>query len=74
MNNEEKSKPEEHNMLSDMLHNIDTNFPLSGGETDDDLEEAIESLEDDITPSGDTDDFADREHLDTNFPLSGGTQ
>lgn len=75
MNNEKNvnensaSQQQEHNLLSDFLKNIDTNFPLSGGETDEDLDESIESVSDD-----DDTDISEREHLDTNFPLSGGTQ
>jgi len=71
--NESSGKNEkEHNILSDALDHIDTNFPLSGGETEEDFDESIESLGTD--EKGDDSDITEREHLDTNFPLSGGTQ
>lgn len=64
----------EHHLLSDIIKNVDTHFPLSGGETDEDLDEAIESTTDEDNENADSPDVTEREHLDTNFPLSGGTQ
>ena len=52
-----KDQPEKKpTWIEEALENIDSDFPLSGGETDDDLE------------FGDEED----EELDTQFPLSGG--
>ncbi len=45
---------------------LDTEFPLSGGETEEDLRSGSDDNDDD------DDDFASREHLEDNFPLSGG--
>ncbi len=47
------------------IEGIDTDFPLSGAETDEDLDESIESIEDDINEEVD-------KIKDTDFPLSGG--
>lgn len=44
---------------------LDTEFPLSGGETEEDFSGGDEEDEDDS-------DISSREHLDDNFPLSGG--
>lgn len=45
---------------------LDTEFPLSGGETDEELDESLEALKEDIAGK----DL--KKHLDTDFPLSGG--
>lgn len=78
MNNEKKlnessgNDEQEHSILSDALKHINTNFPLSGGESEEDFEEAVDSLDSDEDDNDS--DITEREHLDTNFPLSGGTQ
>jgi|GEM_PF-6103735 len=54
-----KEQPEKKpTWIEEALENIDSDFPLSGGETDDDLE------------FGDDDETDD--DLNTQFPLSGG--
>ena len=50
----------------DFMKNLDTVYPLSGGEEDDDME-TDEDMEDD-----EEDDEEFKESLDTEFPLSGG--
>jgi len=50
--------------LDDALGQLNTDFPLSGAETEEDFEETDDSNED----------VTEREHLDTNFPLSGGSE
>lgn len=78
MNNEKNlnkssgNNEKEHSILSDALKHIDSNFPLSGGESEEDFDEAVDSLDSDEDDS--ESDITEREHLDTNFPLSGGTQ
>jgi hypothetical protein len=39
--NDDKKKPEEHSFFDDLRKELDTSFPLSGGETDEDFREAI---------------------------------
>ena len=51
----------------DFIKNLDTEYPLSGGEADDDDLETDEHMEDD-----EEDDEEFKESLDTEFPLSGG--
>ena len=50
----------------DFMKNLDTEYPLSGGEEDEDME-TDEDMEDD-----EEDDEEFKESLDTEFPLSGG--
>ncbi len=54
--------------IKNEINGLNTHFPLSGGETEEDMG-TNDVDEDDIDEE---EDVADREHLDTNFPLSGG--
>ena len=73
MNNEKKPgenaahHEEERNFLSEAVRQMNTDFPLSGAETEADF---TTSADDESTD----DNISEREHLDTNFPLSGGEQ
>ncbi len=49
--------------IDEAINQLNTDFPLSGGETEEDF-----GLPDEIE-----EDAVKKEHLDTNFPLSGGT-
>jgi hypothetical protein len=81
--------PEHHTWLQSLaekIHNLDTEFPLSGGETDEDLERATHVDEEPINedknepPAGEDPHKQhhlfeqDVKHLDTDFPLSGGEE
>ncbi len=55
--------------LGETFSKLDTEFPLSGGETDEDLEQA---LEDDGKKPENHERTSFVSDLDTEFPLSGG--
>ncbi len=61
------SNDEDRDMLSEAVRQMNTDFPLSGAETEADF---TTSSDDEATD----DNISEREHLDTNFPLSGGEQ
>ena len=79
MANENTNNPEEHteehkSWLQKALEQADTDFPLSGGEEDEDLDDGEEE-EDAAAATDDTKDehkSSFMEDLDTDFPLSGG--
>ncbi|MCW3121897.1 MAG: hypothetical protein JWQ38_1389 [Flavipsychrobacter sp.] len=84
---ENNDQPEKkHTWLGDMLEKIDTDFPLSGGESDEDLEPEDDSDER-IEPDGPEEMEKNEEkgdskswfghmldNVDTDFPLSGGEE
>ena len=56
---------------------LDTEFPLSGGETEQDWEQATKDTEEDDIEEDDTEEDTEdapefKRRLDTEFPLSGG--
>jgi hypothetical protein len=48
-----EEKPKHHTWMEDSLEKLESDFPLSGGETDDDLEHSLEPAERDETTPGD---------------------
>ena len=72
----EQDKPEEKEIFKKKLN---TEFPLSGGETEEEWENATEGIEDDEEEDEEIDEEEDKQdtaefkrRLDTEFPLSGG--
>lgn len=75
MNTEDKNQENEHSShehksglkawLDEAVHQLENDFPLSGNETQHDIESSDET-------EGEETDVPHKEHLDTNFPLSGG--
>lgn len=72
MSNQDKKKVDD----DEFFRNLDTEFPLSGGETDDDdTDENEQDNDEDEKEEDDEDEKEDEEfkhQLDTEFPLSGG--
>jgi hypothetical protein len=76
MANEHINNPEEHteehkSWLQKALEQADTDFPLSGGETDEDLDDGAEE-DDAAEDTKDEHKSSFLDDLDTDFPLSGG--
>ena len=67
MTNQDEKKIDD----DEFIQNLDTSFPLSGGENDEDLEND-EDEDNDKDENDDEDDEEFKENLETEFPLSGG--
>ena len=68
VNNPEENKEEHKSWLQKALEQEDTDFPLSGGEEDEDLDDGEDDEESDTEDT----ESSFKEDLDTDFPLSGG--
>jgi len=71
--NQENQKQHHHTLMEDIretFEKLDTEFPLSGGETDEDLDKVTHTGENDKGKDHPKTSFFD--DLDTEFPLSGG--
>lgn len=75
---------QETSFFKEMLSRIDTEFPLSGAETNEELEAVLEDDDAENDDDSDSGDEAKPEHkswlqgmmddVDTDFPLSGGAE
>lgn len=74
-NSNEEQKEHHKSWLERAVEQEDTDFPLSGGEEDEDLDDGTDDEDDENADDENTDDETTssfRDDLETDFPLSGG--